>query len=75
MSQVREEKLREVLEAACRENAVIRLLRDDPQAFAERYKLSDAERQRLENSDVLMVIDKARPEANQTTTPITIVDC
>lgn len=69
------EKLRNILRAACRENEVIRQLHEDPQGFADRFQLSDAERERLERSDVLMVLPAQHLEAMGTTSPITITDC
>ncbi|MDL5205335.1 hypothetical protein [Streptomyces sp. ALI-76-A] len=67
------ENVREALRAACRTNEVVRLLRDDPQAFAKRFNLSDAERERLERSDLLLVLPGEVLAG--TTTPITITDC
>jgi hypothetical protein len=80
MTEYRNEKLRDVLRAACRENEVIRRLHEDPRSIAEQFKLTDAERERLESSDVLMVLVGRSPGGSgqapaTTTTPITITDC
>jgi hypothetical protein len=69
------EKLRSILRAACEELQVVRQLREDPQAFAERFQLSDAERERLERSDLLMVLPGMSLEDGTTISPITITDC
>jgi hypothetical protein len=69
------EKLRNILRDACTKNEVIRQLREDPQTFAERFQLSDEERERLERSDVLMVLPGLSLDGRTTTSPITITDC
>ncbi|QES51914.1 hypothetical protein DEJ50_32810 [Streptomyces venezuelae] len=80
MNENTSEKLRKLLKDACEESNLIRELHEDPRSIAERYDLSDAERERLENSDVLMVLVGRSPAGSgqspaTTTTPITITDC
>jgi hypothetical protein len=48
------EKLRRVLKAVADDPEVLRQLREDPQALADRYDLADEERERLQRSDLLI---------------------
>jgi hypothetical protein len=66
------ERLRRVLKAVTDDPDVLRQLREDPQALASRFDLSDDERQRLQRSDLLITFVDQLQGGTQTTTPITI---
>jgi hypothetical protein len=70
------QNVRQILKAAAEDSELLRQLRDDPKAVAQQFQLSDAERERLERSDLLIasaVNPLAETLGNTTTTgPITI---
>ena len=67
------EKLREILRGVCTDSETVRLLREDVRALADRYKRTNADRERLEKSHALIVLVGKSPEG--TVSPITITDC